>query len=211
MQTLDRLPIAQDWHWYRIFRATREFDAIDGMTSSYIVLGIILCVIGAIIAAAFQGERHPLKLLWLGVAAPALVTTWLGGQYPGKLDPNDFQTHSWILPTLTTSAFAADADIGDSSGFWRGAKIVFGIGKDQSRYHVVVGSYKTRSEATTMLERVHKVLPNLNVYTAEPKPGNDYYGVIVGPELPFPEAQKLRDEISDKLNIKDAYLSRYPF
>ncbi len=60
-----------------------------------------------------------------------------------------------------------------------------------------------------MLERVNKAIPGTYVFTADPKPNNNFYGVIVGQELPFFEAQKLRDEISEKLNIKDAYLSRY--
>jgi hypothetical protein len=201
--------IAQDWQWYRIFKATRELDAIDGMISSYILLGAILCGIGAIVAAAFQGERHPFKLLGLGVAAPALVTTWLGGQYPGDLNGTHSGKKSW-LPEITTSAFAADGPIASTSDFWKGAGIVFGIGKDQTRYRVVVGSYPSREQAIAMLERVRKVIPDAPVFTADPKPGNNFYGVVVGPELPFNEAQKLRDELSEKLNIKDTYLSRYP-
>jgi hypothetical protein len=61
-----------------------------------------------------------------------------------------------------------------------------------------------------MLQRVRKTLPAADVFTADPKSNSNFYGVIVGNELPFSDAQKLRDEISEKLNIKDAYLSRYP-
>jgi hypothetical protein len=158
-----------------------------------------------------------MKLLWLGVAAPALITTWLGGQYAGDLtnqsthqDPVTHQEkHNWI-PSLITNAYAADGPTVQTNGFWRGAAIVVGIGKDQSRYRVVVGSYPNRVQATEMLEKIHKAVPDVNVFTADPKPNNDFYGVIVGDPLPFPDAEKLRDEISDKLNVKDAYLSRYP-
>jgi len=196
--------LAQDLHWYRIFRATKEFEAIDGMMWTYILLALCLCFIGGVVAAAFQGEKHPMKLLGLGVAAPALVTTWLGGQYAADAQN---QTKSSWLPSLVSTAYAADMSV-QSNGFWRGAGIVFGIGKDQTRFHVVVASYPTRGEATAMLEKVHKLLPDLNVYIAEPRAGNNFYAVIVGSDLPFSEAQELRDEISEKLNVKDTYLSR---
>jgi hypothetical protein len=61
-----------------------------------------------------------------------------------------------------------------------------------------------------MLEKVHKALPNITVFTADPRPNNNFYGVIVGQDLQFSEAQKLRDVISDTLDVKDTYLSRYP-
>lgn len=202
--------LGQDFHWYRVFKATKDAEAIDGMFWTYVLLLALLCFIGAVVAGAFQGERHPMKLLWLGVAAPALVTTWLGGQSSGDYATNKTGPKTWI-PSLVSNAFAADGPtVSRSDGFWRGAGIVFGVGKDQSKYRVVVGSYPSRAEATAMLERVHKTIPGLNVFTAEPKPGNSFYGVVVGPELPFGDAQKLRDELSDKLNIKDTYLSRYP-
>ena len=53
--------LAQDWHWYRVFRATRDFEAIDGMFWTYMVLLAVLCFIASVVAAAFQGERHPMN------------------------------------------------------------------------------------------------------------------------------------------------------
>jgi hypothetical protein len=151
-----------------------------------------------------------MKLLWIGIAGPALVTTWLGGATASGINQPDGK-HSW-LPSLTTSAWAEDASAqGKDDSFWRGAKIVFGVGKDESRYRVIVGSYKSKAEATSMLEKAKKVAPDLNVFIGEPQPNNEYFPVVASGYLPYPAAKKIKDDVSEALSVKDVYLSPYQY
>jgi hypothetical protein len=122
--------LAQDWYWVRVYLDTRAYDKLPGLSVCYILLLIVLCTIGAVFAAA-SGENHRMKLLAIAVAAPAIITTWLGGVSapPGV----GAVVHAWEN-LFVTSAYAQNAPTPSGvSPFWQGFLTPFGYGKDEQR------------------------------------------------------------------------------
>lgn len=197
--------IGQDLYWLRVFLDTKAYDSIWGLGVTYVITLVILAFIGAVVACA-SGENHRMKLLAMAISAPALITTWLGG---ATADTRRFPKSFGDL--LAPAAFAQDTSATKSdSGFLDGVKIFFGIGKDESRYRVVVGSFTNQTQAALFAEKVKREAPGLNVYVGERQPNNEYYPVVVGGYLPYPEARRLRDDVSALPSVRDAaYLSPY--
>jgi hypothetical protein len=164
-----------------------------------IVTTVIMMAIASLVAF-FSDEKSRRKLFWMGIGAPALIAMMLPGA-KSLVHRSDLN--------LVSPAYAQTSPK-PQEGFSviEGVKMYLGL--EEQKYRVVVGSYLSRAEATTMLERVRRAMPDQNVYTADPRANNKFYGVIVGPELPLAEAQRFREEVSQKLNIRDVYLSKYP-
>lgn len=204
--------VAQDHYWVRVWMDTREYDKMPGLIVFYAILLIVLGGIGAIFAVASR-ETHPMKLLAIAVSAPAIVTTWLGGTKPAAaVQPNMPRAHlEYILPV--SSAYAADESIlpavKSSGGFWEGFRTPLGFGKDESRYRVIVGSYKNRTDAAQTVERIKKEDSTLNAFVGERQPNNEFYPVVVGGYLPYPQASELKARVESLSSVKDAYLSPY--
>jgi hypothetical protein len=202
--------LAQDHYWLRVFLDTREYDHIYGLAVSYLVMLVILCLIGAALTIA-SGENKRMNLLAIAVAAPAIVTTWLGGDRADTFTSRK-KISEWTTPV--TVAQAADTERfnwGSSSGFWEGFKIPFGIGKDKQRYRVIAGSYKNPVEAARKAEQITRMAPELEAFVGERQPNNEYYPVVIDGYQLYPDASALKDRVNKLLSIDDAYLSPYPF
>ena len=138
--------IAQDLYFVRISIDTRQFEQLYGMVASYALLTIGLCFLGVVLAIASR-ENSEMKLLAIAVSAPALITTWLGGATPDTSAATK-RVAEIVLPIASAEAAEANSTKSQaSSGFWEGFKIPFGIGKDEQRYRVVVGSFKDPAAA----------------------------------------------------------------
>lgn len=165
-------------------------------------MGPSLMFLGALVAWASY-ENHRLKLLAIAVAGPALITTWAGGATAAtKFSLN-----------MIDSAYAADAAVTTNQDVSVGnaIKLFFGIGKDDDRFRVVVGSYKDRTEAALVVERIKKEDPALVVFVGERQPNNQFYPVIVGDYVSYPEATKLKDRVQSLNAVSGAYLSPYRY
>lgn len=197
--------LGQDHHLFRIYMETNAMDKLAGMAASYAILLMILCFVGAVIASATQ-ERNKFKLLAIAVAAPAIITTYLGGGgvgAPAKIQLSDFSPVS--------VAMAADTRTSPSwrQGFWEGFAATFGIGKDRSLYRVVVASYKDKTAADMAALRFNKQFPELKFSVAERRGENEFFPVIAGEWQYFPDAVKLRDALAEKTGAKDMFLFPY--
>ena len=203
--------IAQDLHFVRISIDTRQTEQLYGMVASYALLTIGLCFLGIVLAIASK-ESSEMKLLAIAVSAPALITTWLGGATP---DTTGATKHVVEIIMPISSAAAAETTVekpqATTSGFWEGFKIPFGIGKDEQRYRVIVGSFKDPAAAAAKAEQINKIDPSLKATVGDKRLFNDFYPVVVGGYAVYPEARALKDKVSEKLDTDDVYLAPYQF
>jgi hypothetical protein len=71
---------------------------------------LVLFTIGGIVAALNSDEVQPIKLVQLGIAAPALISTYVNAQPPKPLSVQTAATHSRMFSLdVISSARAADA------------------------------------------------------------------------------------------------------
>ncbi len=193
--------MGQDLYWLRVLIDTNDTGKIPGMLTMYLILLFCLSVIGAICAMASK-ENQPVKLLAIAVAAPALVTTWLGGS-TSELS----RTRTAISDlSFVSTAHASEVSTTTSSDFWRGFLLPLGIGKDEQQYRVVVGSFKDKAAAEALAASLSK-RPDLTAKVGDPKPGNDYYSVYVGEYAPYPVAKSLKESVSKNLGTDDVFLA----
>ncbi|MBX3550247.1 MAG: SPOR domain-containing protein [Xanthobacteraceae bacterium] len=195
--------LGQDLYWFRVFIETRETDKLTGMIASYVVLLIILCFVGSVVAAATL-ETQKFKLLAIAVAAPAMITTYFGGTggQASKVRLGDFSPISFAHAQEISRADAR-------KDFWEGFLITFGYGKDRSLYRVVVASYKQKGDAEAAAKKFAMKYPDFSFSVAEKRPDNDFYPVIVGEWQLYGDARKLKDFVTTKIGIEDAFL--YPY
>jgi len=195
--------LGQDHAYYlRLLDLENQQIKIDNLWLGYKIMGPSLLFLGALMAWASY-ENHRVKLLAIAVAAPALITTWAGGATSATKFAFNF----------VSPAIAADASVAVNENVTVGnaLKLFFGIGKDEERYRVVVGSYKDRTDAAIVAEKITKRDPSLKVFIGEKRPNNDFYPVIVGGYVPYSEAAKLKDRVKDFSITPEPYLSPYRF
>lgn len=197
--------VSQDLYWVQVHLDTLQYVRIVNLAIIYILALIGLCFVGGLIAAATH-ENNRIKLLALAVAAPALFTTAAGGTRP-DYSRLRMASINFIQPAAAAETVQSARSQGIS--VTDGLKQFFGIGRDTSRYRVVVGSYKDASEAAIIAERLKKAISNQPVYVGERQPGNEYYPVVIGGFQPYPEASALKDKAVEATGVKDTYLSPY--
>ncbi|MDD5723330.1 MAG: SPOR domain-containing protein [Syntrophales bacterium] len=193
-------------------------DQILEYKIAYLILTPILMFLGGLIAFCSE-ENKRLKVLALAISAPALITTWAGG------DKGDL--YAGISAHLMPAAYAQERDeqssekqrlqlktpeqLSEKTAFDRikgGVGLFFGYGKEEKKYWVVVGSFKDRSAAQGYADEINKKNPSLGAWTgAKSPPPNEYYPVIVGGYLPLGEASLLKERVIAEHIAEDAYLS----
>lgn len=194
--------LGQDHSYYLRMLDQGNQVKIDNLLQGYYVMVPILMIVGAIIAWA-ASEDNRMKLLTMAVSAPAIITTLAGGETTAT---------KWAFDMLASPAYAQGAvqttvakpSVAD------GIKLWFGIGKDEQRYRVVIGSYKSEGAAVAKAAEANKLLdPTLKAVVGDKKLFNDYYPVIVGGYASYPAARALRAKVSEKLETDDVYLSPF--
>ena len=183
-------------------------DQITAFMIGYLILTPILVFLGSLLSWV-SDEGNRLKLLAIGVAAPALITTWAGGiKTDSQID---------LVSLKVDSAYASDNISQDASGrksfgtkIADGVKIFFGVGKEVKRYWVIVGSYKDRKKAKAFADLINQKKDKLDAFVGPRIPPNQYYPVIVGRYAPLSEARLIQAEALKLDIIKEAYLSSGP-
>lgn len=192
--------LGQDHPYYLRMLDLGDQAKIDNLCQGYYVMVPILILVGAIIAWA-ANENSRMKLLTMAISAPAIITTLAGGE-----------THAtkWALDLLSTPAYAQvqTADQTTSRGsLLDGVRLWFGIGKEDQRYRVVIGSFKDEIAAKAKADQVNKQFPDLKAFVGERRLFNDYYPVVVGGFSSYPQAKALKESVAEKTGIEDVYLS----
>jgi hypothetical protein len=199
-------------HWDHL-HDSRFYDIVLG----YAILTPILIFLGGAVAG-FSDETNKLKLLAMGLAAPALITTMAGGvraPISQPIAPHTVGPAGWYfpLPAINT-ALAADArptTISQATAIERGVGAFFGAGKGEIRYWVIAGSFKDKSAAEALANSINKQDPSMKAFVGKRIPGNEFYPVIVGDFSTLEDARKLQDSASHLKGLDDQpYLSAFP-
>jgi hypothetical protein len=171
----------------------------------------ILIFLGGTVAVLMQ-ETQAIKLFIIGISAPALVTTWGGGGGGGKpargqQTPAAIEHKVGINPLFFIGSAQAQTDSENKEPDRRsvierlgnGLQIYFGYEKIEKRYWVVAGSFKSREDAGKMADDLNKDIEaskaEHRAFVGLVNEKTQYYPVIVGPHVPFDEAEEIRKAI----------------
>ena len=170
----------------------------------------ILMLLGALVAWA-SDEKHRMKLLAIGCAAPALIAPWTGGNLAGPRAAGAGTTQGAFQ--LISPAHAQDRAAGGTS-YLTGIKVLLGLENlEDKRYWVIVGSRQDLAEAKAYAAEINRIDPSLQAFVSDRRPGNPNYPIIVGgPDayLPLDEARKLQAK-AQRVSIipDDTFMSNY--
>jgi hypothetical protein len=189
-------------------------DQLLAYKLGYGLLTPILMFLGAFVAWV-SDEQKRIKIVALAVAAPAMITTWSGGQ---KIE----STHAY-LSLVVLSAYAQplesvregirveNPDVIAEKSTWqqieRGVGFFFGYGKQPKNYWIIVGSFKDKVAAQQFADKINGENKTLNAWVGLKVAPNDYYPVIVGDYSSLSEAKELRQKALATKSIKEAYFS----
>lgn len=196
-------------------QADKAFAIIAGLA----IVGLILIFLGGLIGWASR-EEVPLKLVALGVSAPALLTTWAATTQPAPVSPKpENATHAFIQGNASGGFFVAKAMAANlkltfappvyAASVFDGVKEVLGIEAIQPRYWVIVASKPSISDAQAFANSVNSEDPSMQAFVGKQQPDNAFFPVIVGDFSEAQAAENLRQRALNLNTIKEAYLSDY--
>jgi hypothetical protein len=187
----------------------------EALLLSYYILVPILVFLGGLVCWAVD-ETNRLKLLALGVAAPAMITTFAGGPKSDINQAGNEKAGWYEMINPVTSAFAQSSQPNSQqcpqSSLAEGAKLFFGVGQNvaSDKYWVVVGSHKNQAQAESQAAEINKQDPSMKAFVGKRAPCNEYYPVIVGDYLPRVDAEAIRKKAMKLNAVEDSYLSAFP-
>ncbi len=196
--------LGQDYYYVVNQAANIPKEKVVSLVFAYLILTPILAFLGGLLAWV-SDETNRLKILAIGIAAPALITTWAGGNKP---DSNSVAT---FLNMSTAYAQQAGVDNDEKKSLTNqitdGVKTFFGFGKEAKHYWVIVGSFKDREKAEEKAREINNEIPDLNAFVGLQIPPNPFYPVIVGGSSPLSEAKELKIRALKLKSVKEVYLS----
>jgi len=206
--------LGQDYANVVAHAANLTADQWLGYKIGYGILTPILMFLGAFVAWISE-EQKRIKIVALAIAAPAMVTTWSGGQkVESPLAFNGLLVPSAYAQPLNPAEEGGKAQYPDTiteKDAWQqiqnGVGIFFGYGKQPPKYWVIVGSYKDKDAAQQFAEKVNTENKTLDAWVGIKLPGNDYYPVIVGGYSYLSEAKELKRKALATKAIKEVYFS----
>ena len=205
--------LGQDYANVVAHAANLSADQLLAYQVGYGLITPILMFLGGFVAWLSDEEKR-IKIVALAVAAPALITTWAGGNKPDNLAFNDYLVSSaYAQPAAPAQQMPTPAypEAPTQQSTWQkiesGVGTFFGYGNAPQRYWVIVGSYKDRDDAQRFADRINAEDATLNAWIGLKLPGNDYYPVIVGEQSLLSDAKALKERALATRAVKDAYLS----
>jgi len=183
----------------------------------YILRGLVLFFLGGVMAYLHKDENNRLKIFELGIVAPALITALInaGNVQVPKATVQKYGTATGSIISIP-SAYAQPTEKEEiktfslpeetrAQQFWRGL-----TGSTPERvWFVIVGSHLKMEDAEEQAQQINQ--KNLG-FTAEvyaPYGGNPYYGVIIGANLTYKEAEELRQQAISAGFPKDPPMAPY--
>jgi SPOR domain len=174
---------------------------------SYAIRQLALFSIGGLVGL-LNREDDPLKLIQIGIAAPAMITAMLNArQVP---IPN-----AQARINLTAFAYAQELPQSQLKTFTLPQETV---GQQISRglfgsvptnvWFVIAGSFSIREDAIKQAEEVRRKGFKADVYL--PYGDNKYYAVVIGAQLTRPQAAQLRSRAIQAGLPADRYLWTFP-
>jgi len=206
--------LGQDYSNVVAHAANLTADQLLAYKIGYGLLTPILMFLGAFIAW-ISDEQKRIKIVMLAIAAPAMITTWSGGQ---KADSTP-ELHSLLFHSVYAQSVEPakerikiqNPDAITEKDTWQkvqdGVGVFFGYGNQPQKYWVIVGSYKDKEAAQQFADKINAEDNTLNAWIGLKLPGNDYYPVIVGDSSLLSEAKELRKRALATKSITNAYFS----
>lgn len=163
---------------------------IDIIKETLVGFGIftpLLMFLGAGLAWVSEDEHNRRKLLAIGVAAPALITTWIGGDFNIGTEDKDSRRaaleqvapHVRAIPAAFVPVSETWPDVERESLLLRGIKRFLNI--YDARYWVIIASFTDRDDAVAFADRVRGYPPTRQVYVGIIGPWSSYFPVFAAP------------------------------
>lgn len=184
--------LGQDYYMVVTQAANLSDQQITSYIVGYSILTPILAFLGGLVAWVTD-EKNRLKLLAIGIAAPAMITTWAGDSQP-------YQSAD-VLDLVISSAYAdSPASQEEASPIMDGVRLFFGIGKEIERYKVVVAKYDNKAEARQKASQINQQHGDLQTIVGQPM--NGQYPVILDSYLTLSQAKTLKSR-AEELGISN--------
>lgn len=180
----------------------------------YVIRVAILFYLGGMLAFFHKTEHSALKIFQLGIVAPALITGYLNARnveaYKNEGPPGGEHHASF---SLVPPAYAQEPEKEEvkqfqqpnqspAQQFWRGL-----TGSVVTRtWFVIIGSHLKLEDAQKQAEQIHQKWPDFKPEVYSPYAGSKYYPVVIGADLPYQQAEKLRQGAIAAGLPKDTYL-----
>lgn len=185
-----------------------------------VVRSLVLIFLGALVAYLHKTETEQFKVFQLGLAAPALLSTFINGNSGNnEALPTPVDNQASYSINILASAYATDVEqyvnkgmlrapkVSASSRFFRG---LFGTKLKTSEkevYFVIVGSHTQQEDAEKQAKALAKKHYEAKVY--RPYLYSNYYAVVIASNVTKAEAEKIKEKaIKDGLP-KDSYIWTY--
>lgn len=196
--------------------AVLSYEVLDWV--GLIVRCFILTFLGSLVAYLHKAENEPFKLFQLGLAAPALLATFInGGAGNNEALPSPVKAGNYTISvfreavaedgTYVNSGMLREPKVSGASRFFRG---LFGTKlktTEGETYFVIVGSHKQYEQAKKQADNLEN--KNYKAEVFNPYGLSKYYGVVIASNVSREEAIHLRDKaIADGLP-SDSYIWTY--
>lgn len=185
---------------------------LEDYVLAYAIFTPLLVILGAGVAWAADDEGSRMKLLALGVAAPALITTWSGASSLGAVGaatkarapaaivaPADDPSPPSALRLVSFHAVAADSgdevwpEVQRESPLVRAFKRFFNI--YETRYWVIVASLPTRESAALFADSIRRYPPTRQTYVGISGAWTGQWPVFAAPGETLEAARRRLDAV----------------
>jgi sporulation related protein len=185
---------------------------------TYVIRQLALFSIGGFVGL-MNREEDPLKLIQIGIAAPALITAMLNGnqvRLPNAQAPSGNASTSLSMRiNLTAFAYAQELSQPQLKTFMLPQETVsqqisrglFGS-VPENVWFVIAGSFQVKENAVKQAQNFRRKGFNAEVYL--PYGNNKNYAVVIGAMLTRPEAAQLQSKAIQAGLPSDAYLWTFP-
>ena len=193
-------------------------DQVLNYQVGYGILTPILMIMGGFVAWV-SDEPNRIKLVALAISAPALITTWAGGEKRAAVAVTDIFVASAYAQQAGAPAVRPDSsmparfdptqtrDIGTLDRVRQGVGTFFGYGKEPPLYRVVVGSFASVDNARRYADEINRQNPGAPLASvAPPRPGNPNYAVVLGDSALHSKALEIQ-QLAVSRGLSDAWLS----
>ncbi len=160
-------------------------------------------LVGGLWALAQRDETKPFRLVQFGVLIPALYLAWMNGAELGEARYRLYQVSDPRSATTTlTSPYAQPAYQGtvrtfpmprlESPGF-KFLRAITGIERERTWY-VVAAGYRRMELGLEQAKEMNRDFKEFNAVVYRPYGENPFFKVVIGSDLTFDEAIRLRDK-----------------
>jgi len=184
----------------------------------YVIRVIILFYLGGLVAFLHKDENSPIKIFELGIIAPALITAMLNAGHVPIIKPPTQTTETSVASVFFIPAVYAqppqEEEIKEFSlpkensiqQIWRGLT----SSGYKKIWFVIIGSHPELEDARNQAQQINQIGEDFRADVYAPYGDNQNYSVVIGSNLTFKEADKLKKKAIEAELPKDTHLWTFP-